>query len=56
MAYLPKTARAKIPDNLLLIHKLLILYLFESRNSPVPKTVFILKLGQPVARVMKFEF
>ena len=38
MAYLHKTAGAKIPDRFRLIHKLLILCLFE-----VSKTVFILK-------------
>ena len=56
MAHLHKTAPAKIPDNLVLIHKLLILYLFESRHSQVSKTVFILKFGLPVAKIIKFEF
>ena len=55
MAHLHKTARAKIPDNLLLIHKLLILCLFVSRNSQVSKTVFMLKFGPPVAKIIKFE-
>ena len=41
-AHLHKTARAKIPDNLFLIHKMLILCLLESRRSQVSKTVFIL--------------
>ena len=41
MAHLYKTTHAKIPDNLLVIYKLLILYLFESRHSQVSKTVFI---------------
>ena len=53
---LHKTARAKIPDNLLLIHKLLILCLLESRHSQVFKTVFILKFRPPVAKIIKFEF
>ena len=56
MAHLHKTARTKIPDNLLFIHKLLILYLFESRNSQVSKTVFILKFIPPIAKIIKFEF
>ena len=55
MAHLHKTARTKIQDNLFLIHKLLILYLFESRYSQVSKTVFILKFGPPVAKIIKFE-
>ena len=55
MAHLHKTAHAKIPDDLLLIHKLLILCLFESRHSQVSKTVFILKFGQLVAKIIKFE-
>ena len=52
MAHLHKTARAKIPDKLLLIHKLLILCLFGSRHSKVFKTVFILKFGPPVAKII----
>ena len=56
MAHLHKTACAKISDNLLLIHKLLILYLFESRHTQVSKTVYILKFGPPVAKIIKFEF
>ena len=56
MAHLHKPARAKIPDNILLIHKLLILYLFERRHSEVSKIVFILKFGPPVAKIIKFEF
>ena len=55
MAHLHKTARAKIPDDLLLIHKQLILCLFESRHSQVSKTVFVLKFGLPVAKIIKFE-
>ena len=55
MAHLHKPARAKIPDNLLLIHKLLILCLYESRHSQVSKIVFILKFGPPVAEITKFE-
>ena len=51
-----KTARAKIPDNLVFVHKLMILYLFESRHSQVSKTVFIWKLRLPVAKMIKFEF
>ena len=47
---------AKIPDNLLLIHKLMILCLFESRHSQVSKTVFIMKFGPPVAKIIKSEF
>ena len=54
MAHLHKTACAKIPDNSLLIHKLLILCLFESKHSQVSKTVFILKFGPPVAKINKF--
>ena len=45
MVHLHKTAHAKIPDKLLLIHNLLILCLLESRHSQVSKTVFILKFG-----------
>ena len=56
MAHLHKTARAKIPDNLLLIHKMLILCLLESRHSKISKTVFILKFGRPVAKIIKFDF
>ena len=56
MAHLHKTERATIPDNLLLIHKLDILYLFEKRHSQVSKAVFILKFGPPVAKIIKFEF
>ena len=55
MAHLYKTARANFPDHLLLIHKLFILYLFEGRHSQVSKTVFILKFGPPVAKIIKFE-
>ena len=55
MVRLDKTARAKIPDNLLLIHKLLNLCLFESRHSQVSKPVFILKLGSQFAKIIKFE-
>ena len=55
MAHLHKTVRAKIPDNLLLTHKLLILYLFESRHSQISKFFFILKFGPPVAKIIKFE-
>ena len=56
MAHLHKTARAKIPDNLLVIHKPLILCLFGSRHSQVSKTVFTLKVGLQVAKIIKFEF
>ena len=56
MAHLHKTTRAKIPDNLLVIHKLLSLCLFESRHSQVSKTVFTLKFGLQVAKMIKFEF
>ena len=55
MGHLHKTAHAKIPDNLVLIHKLLILCLYESRHSQVSKTVFILIFGPPVAKIIKFE-
>ena len=55
IAHLHKTARAKIPDNLLLIHKHGILCLVESRHSQVFKTVFILKFGPPVAKKINFE-
>ena len=55
MAHLHKTACAKIPDDLLLIHKLLNLCLFERRHSQVSTTVFILKFGLPVAKIIKFE-
>ena len=55
MAHLHKTARAKIPEKLLLIYKLLILCLFDCRHSPVSKIVFILKFGPPVAKLLKFE-
>ena len=55
MTHLHKTTCAKIPDDLLLIHKLLILRLFESRHSQISKTVFILKFGPPVAKMIKFE-
>ena len=55
MGHLHKTTHAKIPDNLFLIHKLLILCLFESRHSQVSKTVFMLKFGPPVAKIIKFE-
>ena len=44
MANLQKTARAKSPDNLLLIHRLMILWLFENRHSQVSKTVFHIKI------------
>ena len=37
MTHLHKTARAKIPDDLLLIYKVI-----ERRHSQVSKTVFIL--------------
>ena len=50
MDHLHKTAHAKIPDKLLLIHELLILCLLESRHSQVSKTVFILKFGSPLPR------
>ena len=50
MAHLHKTARAKIPDKLLLIHKLLILCLFDCRHS-----VIILKFGPTVSKIVKFE-
>ena len=56
IAHLPKTARSKIPDNLLLIHKLLILFLLKSRHSQVYKTVLILKFGLPVAKIISIEF
>ena len=56
MAHLHKTARAKLPVNLFLIHKLLILYLLDSRPSQVSKTVFILRFGPPVTKIIKFEF
>ena len=52
MAHLHKIARAKISDKLLLIHKLLILCLFDYRHSQVSKTVFILKFGPPVAKII----
>ena len=58
MAHLHITARAKIPDNLLSIYKLLILCSLESRHSQVSKTVltiFILKFGPPAAKIIKFE-
>ena len=55
MVHLHKTARAEIPDKLLLIHKLLIMCLFDCRHSQVSKTVFILKFGPPVAKIIKFE-
>ena len=55
MGDLNKTARDKMPDDLLLIHKLLIPCLFESRHSQVSKTVFILKFGLPVAKIIKFD-
>ena len=55
MAYLHKTALAKIPHNLLLIHKLFILCLFESRRTQDSKTVFMLKFGPPVAKIIKTE-
>ena len=55
MAHLHKTARAKIPNNLLLIHKLLILCLFDNRYSQIFTTVFILKSGPLVAKIIKFE-
>ena len=56
MAHLHKTTHAKIPDNFVLIQKLLILYLFESRHTQVSKTDFVLKFGPPVAKIIKFEF
>ena len=56
MAHLHKTARAKIPDNLILIDKLLSFFLLDCKHSQVSKTVFILKFGPPVATVIKFEF
>ena len=56
IAHLHKTACAKISVNLILIHKLLILYLLESRHSQVSKTVSILKFGPPVAKIINFEF
>ena len=55
MAHLHNTAHAKIPDNLFLVYKMLILCLLESRHSQVSKTVFILKFGPPVATIIKFE-
>ena len=55
MAHLHKTAHAKIPNDLLLIHKLLILCLCGSRHSQVSKTVFILNFGLSVAKIIKFE-
>ena len=55
MAYLHKTARAKIPDDLLLMHNLLILCLFESRHSQVSITVFILKFGLLIAKMIKYK-
>ena len=55
MLHLHKIARAKIPDNLFLIHELLILCLFKSRQSQVSKTVFILKFGPSVAKIIKVE-
>ena len=55
IAHLHKTARAKIPDNLLFIYKLLILCLLKSRNSQVSKTVLILKFGPPIAKIINFE-
>ena len=56
MAHLHKTVRPKIPYNLLLINKMLILCLLESRYSQVSKTVFILKFGPPVARIISLNF
>ena len=56
MAYLHKTARAKIPDNLLLIHKRSIVCLLDSRHTQVSKSVFMLKFGPPVSKIIKFEF
>ena len=56
MAHLHKTARAKIPDNLILIDKLLSLSLLACRHSQVSKTVFILKFGPLVAKIIKFKF
>ena len=56
IAHLHKTAHAKIPVNLILIQKLLILYLLESRYSQVSKTLSILKFGPPVAKIINFEF
>ena len=53
MVHLHKTARAIIPYNLLLMHKMCLL---ESRHFQVFQTVFILKFGPPVARIIKFEF
>ena len=51
MAHLHKTVRAKIPDKLLVIHKLLILCLFETRHSQVS----ILKFGPLDSKIIKFE-
>ena len=56
IAHLHKTVHAKMPDNSLLIHKLLILCLLESRHSQISKTVFILKFRPPVAKIINFEF
>ena len=56
MVHLHKTACAKIPDNFPLIHKMLILCLLESRHSQVSKSVFILKIGPRVAKIIKFAF
>ena len=50
-----KNACGKIPDNLLLIQKLMILCLVESRHTQVSKTIFIWKFGPPVAKIIKFE-
>ena len=57
MAHLHNTARAKIPELLFLIDKLLILFffLFESRHSQASKTAFILKFGPPVANIITFD-
>ena len=58
MAHLHKTAHAKIPDNLILIHvhKLLSSSLLDCRHSRVSKTIFVLKFRTPVAKIIKFEF
>ena len=45
MAYLHETARAKIPDNLILTHKMLILCLLQSRHSQIFKTIFHIEIS-----------
>ena len=56
MAHLHKNARVNIPDNLLLIYKMLILCLLGRKHFQDLKTVLILKFGPPVAKIIKFEF